>query len=101
MTFRRERMRSQGPVAALFLITFLWPVGSTAQGLPRLPCYGLSPRPAYAEPGAIPNLQLVHGDETNAGWMPPACTGWKAPGFMLLLTLTADFQFEGTGDDLL
>ena len=35
MTFRRERLRSHGPVAALFLITFLWPVGSTGPRCPR------------------------------------------------------------------
>jgi hypothetical protein len=92
----------QGPVAAVFLFLFLWlPVGSNAGELPRLPCDGLSPWPTYSEPGSIPNLQVVHGDASNVGWVPPECTGWKTPGFKLLLSLTAGFRFDGSGEDLL
>jgi hypothetical protein len=88
----------RGPVALTLL--FLWPIGSTAQELPRLPCDGVPPSPTYSEAGApLPNLQVV--DVSDVNWIPPNCTGWKTPGFNMLLALAAGFRFEGNSDDLL
>ena len=84
-----------------FLLISLFPIQSNAEVLPRLPCDGASPRPIYSDPGSLPNLLLVHGDASNAGWVPPECTGWKTPGFKLLLSLAAGFRFDGNGEDLL
>jgi hypothetical protein len=89
----------RGPVAwtLLFLLS---PMELTAQDLPRLPCDDAPPWPTYSEAGApLPNLQVV--DVSDVNWIPPNCTGWKTPGFSMLLALAAGFRFEGNGDELL
>jgi len=91
----------RSPLAAVSLLLLLWPWGSNAEDLPQLPCDGLPPRPVYSAPGSFPNLQIAHGGVATDGVLFPKCTGWKSPGFKLLMALSAGFRFDGTGDDLL
>ena len=91
----------QSVVAAVLIALAPSPAWSSGGNVPRLPCNGLSPLPTYAQLGSLPNLQVTHSDALNANWVPPACTGWKTSGFKLLISLAAQFRFEGTSDELL
>ena len=86
--------------AALILGGLLWPVGLSAQDMPRPPCGG-PPQPFYSDPGAPPNLQVWKGSVSTAAWLPPGCTSWTERGFRMLVALSASFRFDGDADDLL
>lgn len=64
---------------------------------PRPPCDG-SPIPAYPDPDSPPTIAAGNGTGLEA-WMPPACTGWVAPGAKVLVGLAASFRDEGAIDD--
>jgi hypothetical protein len=66
---------------------------------PRLPC-GAAPLPAYAEPGAPPNVRAWNGKAARA-WAPPACSGWAAMEADMLVAVAGSFRHEGEIDTLL
>lgn len=76
------------PLLAALLLTQLVPLSGaaaqTAPGtVPRPPC-GSTPYPAWPDtPG---QLTIATWDEQQLpAWQPPACTGWQAGGFSVLL----------------
>jgi hypothetical protein len=79
-------------------------LGAQAQGTddaPRAPC-GVVPLPAYAEPGAAPNVRAWGGGSKLAReWVAPACIGWATPGFDVLVAVSGSFKHEGETDQLL
>lgn len=66
---------------------------------PRVPC-GAAPYPAYAEPGAAPNLRAWSGKAAR-GWAPPACSTWKPVDADVMVALAGSFRYEGGIDGLL
>jgi len=74
------------------------PAGAADDG-PRLPC-GMAPVPAYAEPGAPPNVRAWTG-KAASGWQPPACSGWTAGDADMLVALAGSFRYDGEIDGLL
>jgi hypothetical protein len=79
-------------------------LGAQAQGSdsgPRAPC-GAEPLPAYAEPGAAPNVRAWGGSSKLAReWVAPACIGWTTPGFDVLVAVSGSFKYDGETDQLL
>jgi hypothetical protein len=86
--------------ALILTILLLWPFSLGAQDGPRPPCGG-APETHYADPGALPNVQVWSDGGLGAGWAPPGCTGWMARGFRVLVALAASFRHDGGADDLL
>jgi hypothetical protein len=82
---------------AVLLVAF-WAAAAAAQDESALlPCGGA----ALATPagGAI---RVWNGSTAEAeSWHPPACTGWTAPGFKLLVQVAGSFPYEGDGAGLL
>jgi len=66
---------------------------------PRLPC-GVAALPAYAEPGAAPNVQAWLGAAAR-DWLPPACTGWPKVGAETMVAVAGSFRHDGDIDGLL
>lgn len=67
---------------------------------PRPPC-GEAPQPAFADPGAPPNVEPWSGGDLGADWRPPDCVGWTSPGFDVLVALAGSFDDPGSAQDLL
>jgi hypothetical protein len=88
---------------ALAGLVFCW-LGAQAQGAddaPRAPC-GVAPLPAYAEPGAAPNVRAWGSSSKLAReWLAPPCIGWATPGFDVLVAVSGSFKYEGEIDALL
>jgi hypothetical protein len=74
------------------------PAHATDDG-PRLPC-GVAPLPAYAEPGAPPNVRAWSGKAAR-GWPPPSCSTWQASDADMLVGLAGSFRYDGEIDGLL
>jgi hypothetical protein len=70
-----------------------------ADELPRLPC-GVAPFPAFAEPGAPPNVRAWHGKAARA-WTPPSCSGWAVMDADMVVALAGSFHHPGEIDTLL
>jgi hypothetical protein len=68
---------------------------------PRPPCSSLSPAPAYAAPGASPNIRVWTSADLGSTWTPPACTGWGAKSDGVLVAVSGQFPFRGSASDLL
>ncbi len=87
----------RGPAQLLALAALLFSLGgvpmAAADALPRLPC-GVAPLPAYAEPGAPPNLRSLSGKAART-WTPPSCTGWAAMEADMIVALAGSFRHEG------
>jgi hypothetical protein len=66
---------------------------------PRLPC-AVAPVPAYAEPGAPPNVRVWTG-KAASGWRPPACSGMTVGDADILVALAGSFHYDGEIDGLL
>jgi hypothetical protein len=66
---------------------------------PRLPC-GVAPMPAYAEPGAPPNVRAWSGKAWR-GWQPPSCSTWQVAEADMLVGLAGSFRYDGDIDGLL
>jgi len=82
------------------ILLFVPHPGAASDAGPYPPC-GEAPQPAYAEPGAPPNVQAWRGDDLGADWQPPDCVGWGSPGFDVLVALAGRFTAPGTVHDLL
>lgn len=74
------------------------PAQATDDG-PRLPC-GAAPFPAYAEPGAPPNLRVWSGKAAR-GLAPPACSTWKPADADMMVALAGSFRYDGGIEGLL
>ena len=72
---------------------------SGADVAPRLPC-GVAPLPAFAEPGAAPNVLALTGQAARA-WTPPACSRWPALQAEMVVAVAASFRHDGEIDVLL
>lgn len=70
---------------------------ASAQERPRPACDG-APALDYPAPGSAPTV-AVWSD--NRAWRPPACSGWTAPGFRLLVAVAGSFREDGGVDGLL
>jgi Family of unknown function (DUF6675) len=77
------------------------PCLATAAEGPRAPCAGRTPIPAYAAPGAPPNIRVWTSADLGAAWTPPACTGWTAKGDGVLVAVAGRFAYRGSAGDLL
>jgi len=95
----RRRCNAGRVVLALVVLLVVTLPGAANDG-PSPPC-GEAPRPAYADPGAPPNVQAWRGGDLGAGWQPPDCVGWTSPGFDVLVALAGSFAAPGTVEDLL
>ena len=67
---------------------------------PQPPCGG-DVFPSYPELDHAPAVKVWERDELGAMWIPPACTGWKEPGFATLVVTTGRFRVPSGGDGLL
>ena len=90
----------RGAAAALLFLALAF--GAAARGAddgPRLPC-GIAPSPAFAEPGAPPNVRAWSGKAAK-GWVPPACIGWAPLEADMLVAVAGSFRHDGEIDALL
>jgi hypothetical protein len=71
----------------------------SAQAGPQAPC-GTEPVPAYASLNDPPNVKAWGKTELGRDWKPPACTGWTAVGFTVLVTTAARFRHPEDADGL-
>jgi uncharacterized protein DUF6675 len=90
------------PLAALLgALTLAMPTflagPAPAQERPRAACDG-APSLDYPAPGSTPTV-AVWSD--NRAWRPPACSGWTAPGFRLLVAVAGSFREDDGADGLL
>jgi hypothetical protein len=76
------------PLVVAFL---LLPRGGLAREGPRPPCYGV-PSPAAAAVGPMPHVQVWYGTDFPNGWQPPACIGWQARPFVLMVAVAGRFR---------
>ena len=74
---------------------------ATAEQGPQPPCADLAPVPAYAAPGAPPNIRVWTRADLGAAWTPPACTGWAAKGDGVSVAVAGRFAYRGSAGDLL
>ena len=61
-----------------------------AQEPARPPCES-APQPAYAAPGAAPNVRVLN-EAALKTWRPPACTGWNALPSGAVVALAGSFS---------
>ena len=95
-------LNGQRDVLALVTLLLLLLGSDTTAGAeagPRPPC-GDSPRPEYADPGALPVVE-VWNEELSGAWDPPACTGWTARDDGMVVALAGSFHHGGDVEDLL
>jgi len=85
--------------AQTFFLLLLCTVAFAADDAPRLPC-GTAPYPAYADPGAQPNVQ-VWSNPKDAATVSSDCTGRNAQNFKLLVALAGSFRHDGSVDKLM
>lgn len=62
-------------------------------------CTPAGPDPAYAPPGAEPNVRIWKEDA--ARWTPPGCLGWPDGQAGLVVALAASFRYDGDAAGLL
>jgi hypothetical protein len=74
-------------------------VGHAQAGL-QPPC-GSEPVPPYPPLDSAASVASWSTADVGADWQPPACTGWKTPGFTTLVSVSARFRFAGDGAALL
>lgn len=85
--------------AAGLLCGLLGAQALAAESGPRPPC-GMAPLPPFAEPGMPPNVRAWSGQAARE-WLPPACSGWTATGFDVVVALAGSFRFDGDVEELL
>jgi hypothetical protein len=72
----------------------LWAGALRADSLPLPPC-GAPAVPAPAALAAAPAVQVEAKRNADSRWTPPACTGWHADGFRMLVALSGRFRLVG------
>src|SRR5579862_4944422 len=86
-------------VLATIGLLLSWPFSVHAELGPVLPCRS-APRPAYADPGAAPNVLLIQGGVLYAESLPSDCLGWTVPADGLIVALAGSFHFRGSSGEL-
>lgn len=71
-----------------------------AQSGPQPPC-GKEPVPPYPRLDDPANVKLWSKSDLGRDWKPPACTGWSAVGFTMLITTVARFRSAPEAEGLL
>ncbi|MCU1235370.1 MAG: hypothetical protein JWP63_3337 [Candidatus Solibacter sp.] len=74
---------------------------SFAQTPPVPPCGAGEIFPTFPEIGAPPNVQVWDRAGLGATWAPPECTGWKNPGFAMLVVTAGRFRVPAGSGGLL
>lgn len=82
-----------------FFLLLLCSVAFAADDAPRLPC-GTAPYPAYADPGAQPNVQVWSNPRVGAP-VASDCTGSIAQNFKLFVSLAGSFRNDDSVDKLM
>jgi hypothetical protein len=87
-------------VQCVLLAMLLCPAHGYAQLGPQPPC-GKEPIPPY--PGLDDSAIVKSWSKSDFGpdWRPPACTGWSAVGFTMLVTTVARFRHASEAEGLL
>ena len=49
----------------------------------------------------MPAVRVWTADELGIDWLPPACTGWRALAFRILVAAAGRFHFQGGAEELL
>lgn len=71
-----------------------------AQPGPQPPC-GVEPIPPYPPQDGPTAIKLWDRADLGSDWTPPACTGWKQPGFTTLVSIAARFRYIYGAESLL
>jgi len=67
---------------------------------PQPPC-GIDSVPLYPGLDSPPVVKFWSESDFGHDWIPPACTGWTAPGFATLVTTAARFRYASGAEGLL
>jgi hypothetical protein len=67
---------------------------------PEPPCGG-AVFPTYSDVDEAPAVKVWEHNELGREWTPPACTGWKEPGFSTLVAVAGRFHYAGGREGLL
>ncbi len=73
-------------------LPLLWAAVSFAQPPPVPPCGAADIFPPYPAVDAPPKVQVWEREGLGAKWIPPDCTGWKTPGFAMLVVTAGRFH---------
>ena len=84
---------------AVLISLAVWPSAAAAQADPRPPCGG-EPVPAYAPPGAPPNVAILRKPAAHQ-WSFPACSGFRPGAFRLAVAVSGSFRHAGEAGELL
>jgi hypothetical protein len=84
----------------VFSVMLLGQAHGYAQSGPQPPC-GTQPIPSYPGPDDAPIVTFWSESDFGRDWRPPACTGWAAPGFAVLVTTVARFRHTSGAEGLL
>jgi hypothetical protein len=57
--------------------------------------------PAPTALGTQPAMQIWHKGEAPPAWRGPGCAAWASGDYSAVVTLSGDFAFDGSADDLL
>jgi len=79
-------------------LPILWAAVSFAQSPPIPPCGAGEVFPPYPAVDAPPKVEIW---ESEAKWVPPDCTGWKTPGFGMLVVTAGRFRVPSGAAGLL
>ena len=75
-------------------------VSARADTFPQPPC-GVAAFPPWPDPVNSPVARVWADAESGRDWTPPACTGWKDPGFTTLVATAARFRHPSGVEGLL
>jgi hypothetical protein len=87
-------------MAVLVLLLSLPAAAAPAGDAPVPPC-GEAAWPSFRAAGAPPAVRVWTPRDLGAHWQPPACTGWTASDFQLVVALAGSFESARTRDGLL
>ena len=74
------------------ILPLAWAAVCIAQPSPVPPCGVEAVFPAYPEVDGAPKVEVWEREGLGAKWIPPACTGWKDPGFAMLVVTAGRFR---------
>ena len=81
-------LRGWKPILVALLF---FPGACYSQSGPQPPC-GMEPSPPYPGLDDSAVVKLWSRSGLGGDWQPPACSGWTAPGFAILITIDARFR---------
>jgi hypothetical protein len=88
-------------MAAVIFSLACWPLAGHADVGPVAPCAAAEPQPAFPLAGGPPVARVWTPHDLDAGWQPPACTGWTASDFQLVIALAGRFESARSIDAVL